>query len=65
MLVKRSLPSARISLVDRDELHRRLKEITARIRREDPEVVDVKLFGSFARGRLLRQERRRYSHCAS
>lgn len=49
MLVKRSLPSARISSVDRDELHGRLKAIAARIRRENPEVADVRLFGSFAR----------------
>jgi len=44
------LPFARISSVDRNELLGRLREIAARIRRENPEVVDLRLFGSFARG---------------
>lgn len=36
--------------VDREALRKRLEEIAARIRRECPQVREVLLFGSFARG---------------
>jgi predicted nucleotidyltransferase len=50
MLRKRSSGSVEITSVDRPALLAGLRERAARLAREHPEVADVYLFGSFARG---------------
>lgn len=42
--------SVRIISLDRDKLLARLKQIAARIHTEHPEVAEVRVFGSVARG---------------
>ncbi len=50
MLQQTSYDSVRIISLDRDELLSRLQLIAQRIRAEHPEVADVRVFGSIARG---------------
>ena len=50
MQLKRSCNSVRIISLDREEMLARLREIAARLRAERPEVAEVRLFGSLARG---------------
>jgi predicted nucleotidyltransferase len=50
MLQQRFSDSVRIISIDRDELLARLREIAAQIRMERPEVEEVRVFGSIARG---------------
>lgn len=50
MLRQRSFGSVKIISIDRDELLSRLREIVKQIYAEYPEVADVRVFGSIARG---------------
>jgi len=50
MLQRTSYDSVTIISIDRAELLSRLREIARRIREEHPEVVDLRVFGSIARG---------------
>ncbi len=50
MLRQRSFGSVKIISIDRDELLARLSSIAGRIRVRHPEVREVRLFGSLARG---------------
>ncbi|MEE8584170.1 MAG: nucleotidyltransferase domain-containing protein [Acidobacteriota bacterium] len=50
MLRERSSGSVKIISIDRDELLARLSSIARRIRVRHPEVREVRLFGSLARG---------------
>ena len=50
MLRQTSSGSVRIISLDRNELLNRLEQIARRIVAERPDVVDVRLFGSLARG---------------
>jgi predicted nucleotidyltransferase len=50
MLPKQSCSSVRIISLNRDELLTRLRQIATRLQAEHPEVADVRLFGSLARG---------------
>ena len=50
MLRERSSGSVKIISLDRDELLARLATIATRIRARHPEVREVRLFGSLARG---------------
>ena len=50
MLPRLSSDSVRIISLDRDSLMERLCEISRRLRAEHPEVADVRVFGSLARG---------------
>jgi predicted nucleotidyltransferase len=50
MLRQRSSGSVKIISIDRDELLSRLRQIAGQIRAEHPEVVEVRVFGSIARG---------------
>lgn len=45
-----SSSSVRIISLDRDELLARLRDMAARLQAEHPEVIEVRLFGSLARG---------------
>jgi predicted nucleotidyltransferase len=50
MLQQRSFDSVKIISIDRDKLLARLREIAERICVERPEVTEVRVFGSIARG---------------
>jgi len=50
MLRQRSSGSVKIIFIDRDELLSRLREIARRLYVERPDVIDVRVFGSIARG---------------
>lgn len=49
MLVERSLGSVRLISIDKEKLFRRLKDIAALIKKENREVLDIRLFGSIAK----------------
>jgi hypothetical protein len=50
VLQQRSSGSVRIISIDRDELLARLRDIARRLCAERPEVAEVRVFGSIARG---------------
>jgi predicted nucleotidyltransferase len=50
MLQRRSFDSVEIISIDRDEVLDALREIAAQIRMERPDVAEVRVFGSIARG---------------
>ncbi len=50
MLRQTSSGSVKIISLDRDELLSRLREIARQIRAEHPEVTEIRVFGSIARG---------------
>ena len=50
MLPLPSSSSVRVISLNRDDLLARLRKIAARLRTEHPEVIEVRLFGSLARG---------------
>jgi len=50
MLVRRSSGSVSLVAIDRDALLNSLEDIAGRIRSDNPEVCDIRLFGSIARG---------------
>ena len=50
MLRQTSSGSVKIISLDRSELLSRLRQVADRIRAEHPEVTDVRVFGSIARG---------------
>lgn len=49
MLVKRSLGSVSLISIDKEKLFKRLKDIAALIKKENKEVLEVRLFGSIAK----------------
>lgn len=49
MLVKRSLGSVKLISIDREELFRVLNETAIRIKEENSELIDIRLFGSIAK----------------
>jgi predicted nucleotidyltransferase len=50
MLQHRSFDSVEIISLDRDEVLTALRDVARRIRGQHPEVVEVRVFGSLARG---------------
>lgn len=50
MLQRRSFDSVEIISIDRDKVLEALRRVARRIRAQHPEVVDVRVFGSLARG---------------
>jgi predicted nucleotidyltransferase len=50
MLPKQSYSSVKIISLNRDDVLARLRQIATRLQAEHPEVADVRLFGSLARG---------------
>jgi predicted nucleotidyltransferase len=50
MLQHRSFDSVEIISIDRDKVLEALRRVARRVRAQHPEVVDVRVFGSLARG---------------
>jgi len=50
MLVKKSSGSVRLIAIDRDALFKSLREISAAIKTENTDVMEINIFGSIAMG---------------
>lgn len=50
MLVKRSLGSVRLISIDKEELFKSLKNIARAVKEDNAEVLDIRMFGSVAKG---------------
>lgn len=49
----KSLGSAKAIWLDREEVLSRLRDVAKRAREKFPEIIDVRIFGSFAKGEEL------------